>query len=242
MIDALQARVGPARSPRCSPTTATRRQDRKVAAARADHGQARGRPASRRRAPTACSRSTCTPGRSRASSTSRSTTSSRPAGHRRLPGQEGPRRTRSSSRPTPAASSARAPSPSASTRGSPSSTSGATGPTSPVFMHLIGDVKGKDVVVIDDMIDTAGTLIQAVERRQARGRAPHPRLRRPRRALGPGHRAHRGSRARRGRRHQLDPAAARQALPKITCSRWRRCSAEAIRRIHDEESVSTLFV
>ncbi len=30
-------------------------------------------------------------------------------------------------------------------------------------MNLIGDVRGKDVVVIDDMIDTAGTLIQAVE-------------------------------------------------------------------------------
>jgi ribose-phosphate pyrophosphokinase len=28
-------------------------------------------------------------------------------------------------------------------------------------MHLIGDVKGKDAVIIDDMIDTAGTLTQA---------------------------------------------------------------------------------
>ena len=30
-------------------------------------------------------------------------------------------------------------------------------------MHLIGDVKDKDVVIVDDMIDTAGTLIQAVD-------------------------------------------------------------------------------
>ena len=30
-------------------------------------------------------------------------------------------------------------------------------------MHLIGDVKDKDVVIIDDMIDTAGTLVQAVD-------------------------------------------------------------------------------
>src|ERR1044071_6237148 len=37
------------------------------------------------------------------------------------------------------------------------------GPNVAVFMNLIGDVRGKDVVVIDDMIDTAGTLIQAVE-------------------------------------------------------------------------------
>ena len=52
----------------------------------------------------------------------------------------------------------------------PSSTSAATAPTSAVVMHLIGDVKGKDVVVIDDMIDTAGTLVQAVRRCSARGR------------------------------------------------------------------------
>src|SRR5258706_7559995 len=32
-----------------------------------------------------------------------------------------------------------------------------------VFMHLIGDVKDKDGVIADDMIDTAGTLIQAVD-------------------------------------------------------------------------------
>src|SRR5256712_4010184 len=36
------------------------------------------------------------------------------------------------------------------------------GPNSAMAMHLIGDVRGKDAVVIDDMIDTAGTLIQAV--------------------------------------------------------------------------------
>jgi ribose-phosphate pyrophosphokinase len=28
-------------------------------------------------------------------------------------------------------------------------------------MHLIGDVKGKDAIIVDDMIDTAGTLVQA---------------------------------------------------------------------------------
>src|SRR3989454_549926 len=36
------------------------------------------------------------------------------------------------------------------------------GPNSAVAMHLIGDVRGRDAVVIDDMIDTGGTLIQAV--------------------------------------------------------------------------------
>src|SRR5262249_1123930 len=37
------------------------------------------------------------------------------------------------------------------------------GPNQAVAMHLIGDVHGQDAVVIDDMIDTAGTLVQAVE-------------------------------------------------------------------------------
>jgi ribose-phosphate pyrophosphokinase len=30
-------------------------------------------------------------------------------------------------------------------------------------MHLIGDVKGKDAIIVDDMIDTAGTLAQAAK-------------------------------------------------------------------------------
>src|ERR671914_1481196 len=36
------------------------------------------------------------------------------------------------------------------------------GPNVALMMHLIGDVKDKDAIVIDDMIDTAGTLVQAV--------------------------------------------------------------------------------
>lgn len=30
-------------------------------------------------------------------------------------------------------------------------------------MNVIGDVKGKDCIIIDDMIDTAGTLVQAAK-------------------------------------------------------------------------------
>ena len=36
-----------------------------------------------------------------------------------------------------------------------------TGPNVAEAMNIIGDVKGRDVVIIDDMIDTAGTLIEA---------------------------------------------------------------------------------
>ncbi len=38
-----------------------------------------------------------------------------------------------------------------------------TGPNVAEAMNVIGDVKGKDCIIIDDMIDTAGTLIQAVK-------------------------------------------------------------------------------
>lgn len=35
-----------------------------------------------------------------------------------------------------------------------------TGPNVAEVMHLIGDVKGKIAIILDDMIDTAGTLTQ----------------------------------------------------------------------------------
>ena len=30
-------------------------------------------------------------------------------------------------------------------------------------MNIIGDVTGKDVILVDDMVDTAGTLVKAAE-------------------------------------------------------------------------------
>jgi ribose-phosphate pyrophosphokinase len=38
-----------------------------------------------------------------------------------------------------------------------------TGPNVAKAMNVIGDVKGKNVVIIDDMIDTAGTLVEGVQ-------------------------------------------------------------------------------
>jgi len=38
-----------------------------------------------------------------------------------------------------------------------------TGPNEAKALNLIGDVKGKTAIIIDDMIDTAGTLTQAVD-------------------------------------------------------------------------------
>ncbi len=36
-----------------------------------------------------------------------------------------------------------------------------TGPNVAKAMNVVGDVKGKDLIIIDDMIDTAGTLVEA---------------------------------------------------------------------------------
>lgn len=38
-----------------------------------------------------------------------------------------------------------------------------TGPNVAKAMNIVGDVNGKDVIIIDDMIDTAGTLIEAAK-------------------------------------------------------------------------------
>ena len=80
-------------------------------------------------------------------------------------------------------------------------------------------------------------------RPQARGGAPHPGLRRPSRALGP-------AIARIKESPDLEelvvtnsiPLPPEKLLPKITVLSVAPLLAEAIRRIHDEESVSTLFV
>jgi len=116
------------------------------------------------------------------------------------------------------------------------------GPNVSVFMYLIGDVKDKDVVVIDDMIDTAGTLIQAVEAVKREG---------ARRVLACAvHGVLSGPAIRRIESSALEeviitnsvPLTPDKANPKIHVLSVAPLLAEAIRRIHDEESVSTLFV
>jgi ribose-phosphate pyrophosphokinase len=116
------------------------------------------------------------------------------------------------------------------------------GPNVSVFMYLIGDVKDKDVVVIDDMIDTAGTLIQAVEAVKREG---------ARRVLACAvHGVLSGPAIKRIESSALEevvitnsvPLTPDKANPKIHVLSVAPLLAEAIRRIHDEESVSTLFV
>ena len=158
--------------------------------------------------------------------------------------EEGPAATRSSSRPTRAAWSAPGPSPSGSTRGLAIIDKRRDGPNvgrvhAP---HRRRQGQGRGGHRRHDR--HRGHPGPGRRRAQARGRPAHPRLRRARRAVRARHRAHQGVAHRRSHRHQLDSAAARTSrLPQDHAfSRSRRCSAEAIRRIHDEESVSTLFV
>ena len=44
-----------------------------------------------------------------------------------------------------------------------------TGPNQSEILGILGDVKGKNVVIIDDMIDTGGTIIKAANALKAEG-------------------------------------------------------------------------
>jgi len=116
------------------------------------------------------------------------------------------------------------------------------GPNVAVFMYLIGEVKGKDVIVIDDMIDTAGTLIQAVEAVKREGArrvlacGVHPVL------SGPAISRIAGSDLEELIITNSIPLPPEKRLPNVHVLSVAPLLGEAIRRIHDEESVSTLFV
>ncbi|NJC88252.1 MAG: ribose-phosphate pyrophosphokinase [Desulfuromonas sp.] len=118
-----------------------------------------------------------------------------------------------------------------------------SGPNVSEVMHIIGDVEGETCVIVDDMIDTAGTLCQAAAALKARGAgdiyatATHAVLSGP--AL-----------------ERIGQSCIKEVLVTNTipvegklaqCPQLRQLSVanllgEAIRRIHQEESVSSLFI
>ena len=75
--------------------------------------------------------------------------------------QEEAERTWSSSRPTSGRPRWRGDSRSGSTARSRSSTSAARRPTWPRCVNVVGEVEGRDCLIPDDMIDTAGTMTEA---------------------------------------------------------------------------------
>ncbi len=118
-----------------------------------------------------------------------------------------------------------------------------SGPNVSEVMNIIGDVSGETCVIIDDMIDTAGTLCQAAGALKEKGArevyacATHAVL------SGPALERISGS--------CLEEVVVTNTIPlgeKVkACSKLRVLSvaevlAEAIRRIHGDESVSSLFV
>ena len=101
---------------------------------------------------------------------------------------------------------------------------------------------GKNAVIVDDMIDTAGTLIQAVDALKREGAqrilacAVHGVL------SGPAIARIRDSVLEEVIITNTVMLTPERHLPKIRVLSVAPLLAEAIRRIHDEESVSTLFV
>ena len=77
--------------------------------------------------------------------------------------------------------------------------------------YVIGDVKDKTAVILDDIIDTAGTLRAAAETVKDEGAQARVRRRHPPRAVRQRVREPRGGRFRAGRGHRHDPAAPRRA-------------------------------
>ncbi|MCB9523447.1 MAG: ribose-phosphate pyrophosphokinase [Myxococcales bacterium] len=116
------------------------------------------------------------------------------------------------------------------------------GPNVAEVMHLIGDVEGRDAVLIDDMIDTAGTLTQAARALKEHGArrvyaaATHPVLSGP--AIG---RIEASPLEQVVVSNTIPLSSAGRACPKIKVLSAADVFGEAIKRIHDLNSVSSLF-
>jgi len=109
-------------------------------------------------------------------------------------------------------------------------------------MHVIGEIEGRNCVIMDDMIDTAGTLVKAAEVLKERGaRSVYAYCTHP---------VFSGPAIERISASQIDEVvitntiplnAAARACPKIRQLSVAFLFAESIRRISDGESVTSLF-
>ncbi|TAL10934.1 MAG: ribose-phosphate pyrophosphokinase [Nitrospirae bacterium] len=117
------------------------------------------------------------------------------------------------------------------------------GPNESQVMHIIGDVSGRDALLLDDMIDTAGTIAQGAQACVERG------ARRVWTACT--HAVLSGPALERLNASKLEEVVVTNTIPlngkERTCPKLRVLSVapllgEAIKRIHEEESVSSLFV
>lgn len=109
-------------------------------------------------------------------------------------------------------------------------------------MHLIGDVRGKDAILVDDMIDTAGTLLQGLNALKLAGASSV--------SAACTHGVFSGAAAERIRNSELREvictdtiplSPAMKSLPNVRVLSVAALFAEAIGRIHNKTSVSSLF-
>src|SRR5690349_4022702 len=107
-------------------------------------------------------------------------------------------------------------------------------------MRLIGDVEGKDVVLVDDLVDTAGTICKAASLIQENGAksvravCTHPVL--------SGEAYERIEKSALAEMVVSDTIPLRKASSKIKVLSVSDLFAKAIRKIHDNESISSLFI
>ena len=105
---------------------------------------------------------------------------------------------------------------------------------------MIGDVQGKTAVIVDDMIDTAGTLKAAAKTVKEEGAAQRLCGRDPRGLLRQRVREPAHVRPRGDRRHRHDPGA--RGLPdNIRVLPCAELLTDSIRRIFVDDSVSEVF-
>lgn len=118
-----------------------------------------------------------------------------------------------------------------------------SGPNQAEVMHIIGDVNNRDCLIVDDIVDTAGTLCTAAKNLKANGantvRAyiTHPVLS--------------GNAIENINRSEIDEIVVTDTIPlsedALACKKIRQISladmlAQAIARVNVEESVSSLFI
>ncbi|HDI45823.1 MAG TPA: ribose-phosphate pyrophosphokinase [Candidatus Omnitrophica bacterium] len=108
-------------------------------------------------------------------------------------------------------------------------------------MNILGDVDGKDVCIVDDIIATGGSLIEAVQALKEKGARDvyatitHPVL------SGPAIERLRKSEIKKLYVTDTIPIPKEKKIPKIEVLSVAELLGEAIKRIHKEESVSVLF-
>lgn len=107
-------------------------------------------------------------------------------------------------------------------------------------MNIIGDVEGKDIILVDDMVDTAGTLVKAAEVLKKMGAnsvmacCTHGVL------SGPAY-----DRLEKGSLDELvvsDTIPVKEGCSKVTVLTAANIIGETIRRVHNNESVNGIFI